>query len=100
MTEQLRVEYRKIETLIPFARNPRTHSEAQIAKLASSIVEFGWTQPILVDGTSGIIAGHDYGRASVGHVREAVTAWTSAYRIAPWFVLAGDRSPSFLWVQP
>jgi ParB-like chromosome segregation protein Spo0J len=41
MTEQLRVEYRKIETLIPFARNPRTHSEAQIAKLASSIVEFG-----------------------------------------------------------
>ena len=47
MTEQLRVEYRKIETLIPFARNPRTHSEAQIAKLASSIVEFGWTQPIL-----------------------------------------------------
>lgn len=48
----------------------------------------------------GIIAGHDYGRASVGHVREAVTAWTSAYRIAPWFVLAGDRSPSFLWVQP
>ena len=58
MTEQLRVEYRKIETLIPFARNPRTHSEAQIAKLASSIVEFGWTQPILVDGTSGIIAGH------------------------------------------
>ena len=58
MTEQLRVEYRKIETLIPFARNPRTHSEAQIAKLASSIVEFGWTQPILVDGSSGIIAGH------------------------------------------
>jgi len=58
MTEQLRVEYRKIETLIPFARNPRTHSEAQIAKLASSIVEFGWTQPILVDGVNGIIAGH------------------------------------------
>jgi len=58
MTEPLRVEYRKIETLIPFARNPRTHSEAQIAKLASSIVEFGWTQPILVDGSNGIIAGH------------------------------------------
>ena len=58
MTEQLRVEYSKIETLIPFARNPRTHSEAQIAKLASSIVEFGWTQPILVDGANGIIAGH------------------------------------------
>jgi ParB-like chromosome segregation protein Spo0J len=41
----LRVEYRKVETLIPFARNPRTHSEAQVAKLAASIVEFGWTSP-------------------------------------------------------
>lgn len=50
--------------------------------------------------SGGIIAGHDYGRASVGHVREAVDAWTAAYRIRPWFVLAGDRSPSFLWVQP
>jgi ParB-like chromosome segregation protein Spo0J len=51
MTEHLRVEYRKVETLIPFARNPRTHSEAQVAKLAASIVEFGWTKPILVDGS-------------------------------------------------
>ncbi len=70
MTEQLRVEYRKIETLIPFARNPRTHSEAQIAKLASSIVEFGWTQPILVDGTNGIIAGH--GRLAAARKLELV----------------------------
>ncbi len=58
MTETLRVEYRKVETLIPFARNPRTHSEAQVAKIAASIVEFGWTNPILVDGDQGIIAGH------------------------------------------
>ena len=58
MIESLRVEYRKVETLIPFARNPRTHSEAQVAKLAASIVEFGWTNPILVDGSQGIIAGH------------------------------------------
>jgi DNA modification methylase len=58
MTETLRVEYRKVETLIPFARNPRTHSEAQVAKIAASIVEFGWTTPILVDGGQGIIAGH------------------------------------------
>ena len=58
MTPTLNVDYRKVETLIPFARNPRTHSEAQIAKLAASIVEFGWTQPILVDGTNGLIAGH------------------------------------------
>ena len=58
MTENLRVEYRKVETLIPFARNPRTHSDAQVAKLAASIVEFGWTNPVLVDGSQGIIAGH------------------------------------------
>ena len=58
MIESLRVEYRKVETLIPFSRNPRTHSDAQVAKLAASIVEFGWTNPILVDGSQGIIAGH------------------------------------------
>ena len=58
MIDALRVEYRKVETLIPFARNPRTHSDAQVAKLAASIVEFGWTNPVLVDGSQGIIAGH------------------------------------------
>ena len=54
----LNVEYRKVETLIPYARNPRTHAEGQIAKIAASIVEYGWTNPILIDGASGIIAGH------------------------------------------
>jgi ParB-like chromosome segregation protein Spo0J len=47
----LHVEYRPVQTLIPYARNPRTHSEAQIAKIAASIVEFGFTNPILVDVT-------------------------------------------------
>ncbi|APZ44627.1 DNA modification methylase [Acidihalobacter ferrooxydans] len=54
----LNVEYRKVEALIPYARNPRTHSDAQIAKIAASIVEYGWTNPVLVDGDNGIIAGH------------------------------------------
>lgn len=54
----LNVEYRKVEMLIPYTRNPRTHSDAQIAKIAASIVEYGWTNPILVDGDNGIIAGH------------------------------------------
>jgi hypothetical protein len=54
----LNVEYRKVEALIPYARNPRTHADAQIAKIAASIVEYGWTNPILVDGDNGIIAGH------------------------------------------
>ncbi len=58
MPKTLQVEYRKVETLIPFARNPRTHSEAQVAMIAASIVEFGWTNPLLVDGSQGVIAGH------------------------------------------
>lgn len=53
-----RIELRPIEQLIPYARNARTHSEAQIAKIAASIAEFGFTNPILVDGDNGIIAGH------------------------------------------
>ncbi|MFN3628585.1 MAG: site-specific DNA-methyltransferase [Casimicrobiaceae bacterium] len=54
----LQVEYRPVQTLIPYARNPRTHADSQIAKIAASIVEFGFTNPILVDGDNGIIAGH------------------------------------------
>lgn len=47
-----------IERLIPFARNPRTHSDAQLAQIAASIAEFGFNNPILVDTKAGIIAGH------------------------------------------
>lgn len=54
----LNVDYRKVETLIPYARNPRTHSDAQVTKIAASIVEYGWTNPVLVDGDNGVIAGH------------------------------------------
>ena len=49
---------RKVEELIPYARKARTHSDAQVAQIAASIREFGWTNPILLDGQSGIIAGH------------------------------------------
>lgn len=47
-----------VADLIPYARNARTHSEAQVAKIAASIREFGFLNPIIVDGASGIIAGH------------------------------------------
>ena len=56
--EQLHVEYRAVERLVPYARNARTHSEAQVAQIAGSIREFGWTNPVLVDGEGGLIAGH------------------------------------------
>jgi ParB-like chromosome segregation protein Spo0J len=54
----LTVEYRPVEELIPSARNARTHSDEQVAQIAASIREFGFTNPILVDGQNGIIAGH------------------------------------------
>jgi ParB-like nuclease domain len=41
-----------------YARNPRTHTDAQVAQIAASICEFGWTTPVLVDDANGIIAGH------------------------------------------
>lgn len=57
-TADLAIEYRPITGLVPYARNARTHSEAQVALIAGSIREYGWTTPILVDGANGIIAGH------------------------------------------
>jgi DNA modification methylase len=53
-----RIEHWLLEKLIPYARNPRTHSEQQIAQIAASIAEFGFNNPILVDTKAGIIAGH------------------------------------------
>jgi hypothetical protein len=54
----LTIEYRAVEDLIPYARNSRTHSDAQVAQIAASIREFGFTNPVLVDPDGGIIAGH------------------------------------------
>ena len=52
--------YKKAEvaSLIPYARNSRTHSKEQIAQIAASIREFGFLNPVIVDGKNGIIAGH------------------------------------------
>lgn len=47
-----------IDKLVPWARNARTHSEAQVNQIAASIAEFGFTNPILVDTKAGILAGH------------------------------------------
>lgn len=56
--EKLNIEYRPTGSLIPFVNNARTHSDEQIAQIAASIREFGFNNPILVDGERGIIAGH------------------------------------------
>lgn len=54
----MEIEHRPVDGLIPYVRNARTHSEDQVAQIAASIAEFGFTNPILVDGDDVIIAGH------------------------------------------
>lgn len=54
----MKVVTKAVADLIPYVRNSRTHSDAQVAQIAASIKEFGWTNPILIDGENGIIAGH------------------------------------------
>ena len=58
MSADLKITYCLLAHLIPYVRNSRTHSDAQVAQIAASIREFGWTSPVLVDGDRGIIAGH------------------------------------------
>jgi len=52
------VEHWPLDRLIPYAHNARTHDDGQVTQIAASIVEFGWTNPILVDAEGGIVAGH------------------------------------------
>src|SRR5580692_11087104 len=57
---------RRCAALIPYARNARTHSDQQVAEIAASIREFGFTNPVLIDEEDGIIAGH--GRVLAAHL--------------------------------
>ena len=54
----MKIVQKPVDKLIPYINNSRTHSDEQVAQIAASIKEFGWTNPILVDGANGIIAGH------------------------------------------
>ncbi len=88
------VERRPVAALVPYARNARTHSPEQVAQIAASIREWGWTNPILVDESSGIIAGH--GRVLAAHKLGiadvpvmVARGWTAAQRRA--YVLADNR---------
>lgn len=53
-----KIEWMSVETLIPYAKNARTHSDEQVAQIAGSIKEFGFNNPVLVDKDNSIIAGH------------------------------------------
>ena len=52
------IEIRSIDDITPYARNSRTHSDEQVAQIAASIREFGWTTPILIDEEGSVICGH------------------------------------------
>ena len=89
-----RVERRKVSELVPYARNARTHSDAQVRQIAASIEEWGWTNPILVDEKSGIIAGHGRVMAAdklgLKDVPVMVAAgWTEAQKKA--YILADNQ---------
>ena len=89
-----KIEHWNIEKLIPYARNSRTHSDEQIGQIAASIKEWGWTTPILVDETGGIIAGH--GRTMAAQRLKITTVpvmvakgWSDAKKRA--YVIADNR---------
>src|ERR1044071_678862 len=88
-----RVERWDIQRLVPYAKNARTHSAAQVDQIAASIREWGWTNPVLVDEAGTIIAGH--GRILAGRklgIDEVpvmiARGWTEAQKRA--YVLADN----------
>lgn len=88
------IERRKVSALIPYARNARTHSDAQIAQIAASIKEWGWTNPVLIDIDGGLIAGH--GRVLAARklgLKEVpcmiATGWSEAQKRA--YILADNQ---------
>jgi hypothetical protein len=87
-------ERRSVASLIPYARNARTHSDAQVAQIAASIREWGWTNPVLIDEAGGIIAGHGRVMAARKLKIEEVpcivaTGWSDAQKRA--YVLADNQ---------
>jgi DNA modification methylase len=91
-----KVERRKTDSLVPYARNSRTHSEQQVSQIAASIKEWGWTTPVLIDEEGGIIAGHGRVLAAqklgIDEVPTmAATGWTKAQKQA--YVLADNQLP-------
>ncbi|MBB6193201.1 site-specific DNA-methyltransferase (adenine-specific) [Sphingobium wenxiniae] len=89
-----KVERKSVSALVPYARNARTHSEEQVAQIAASIREWGWTVPVLVDEDGGLIAGHGRVLAArklgLTEIPVMVAAgWTEARKRA--YVLADNK---------
>lgn len=71
---KLTIKYKKTADLVPYANNSRLHDETQLGQLVASINEFGFTNPVLLDGANGIIAGH--GRVMAANVLNLETVPT------------------------
>jgi DNA modification methylase len=89
-----KVAMRAIDQLVPYARNARTHSDEQVAQIAASVVEWGWTMPLLVDERGGLIAGHGRVLAArklgITHVPTMVArGWSEAQKRA--YVIADNK---------
>lgn len=89
-----KVEKWAIDKLIPYARNSRTHSDEQVAQIAASIKEWGWTTPVLVDEQGGIIAGHGRTLAAQKlNIKEVpvmvATGWSDAKKRA--YIIADNK---------
>lgn len=82
MSEKLKIVYRPLQELSPYAHNARTHSTEQVAQLVESIKQFGWTNPVLIDEKGEIIAGH--GRVMAAEMLKMDSV--------PVIVLAGDTT--------
>src|SRR5258708_16272243 len=72
---RLDIHYVDARLLVPYAKNARTHSESQVDQIAASLLEFGWTAPILLDGERGVVAGH-------GRLLAAQRLWAQGKQIA------------------
>jgi ParB-like chromosome segregation protein Spo0J len=73
-TIAMQIIWRKADQLSPYVSNPRTHDEVQLEQIGASLLEFGWTNPILIDAKDGIVAGH-------GRLAAAKRLWASGKTI-------------------
>jgi len=83
-----------VDKLIPYARNARTHNDEQVAQIAASMQEWGWTNPILIDDEGGVIAGHGRILAArkLGYEKipcMTASGWTEAQKRA--YVIADNK---------
>lgn len=85
----LQIVYKPIEQLIPYARNARTHSEEQLKMIRASLLEFGWTNPALLDGENGILAGHGRIIVAAEIWREGLTIKRTTAGMVPCLDLTG-----------